>query len=60
MHCAVNILQRAALNTFCAKSRGARLAVPYRRESREGQLVEGDCVGGRNRWGVGGSRKGGG
>ena len=35
-------------------SRGARLAVPYRRESREGQLVEGDCVGGRNRWGKGG------
>ena len=25
-------------------SRVARLAVPYRRESREGQLVEGDCV----------------
>ena len=35
------------------KGRGGRLAVLYRRESREGQLVEGDCVGSRNRW-VGG------
>ena len=39
------------------KSGGARLAVPYRRESREGQLVEGDCVGGQKQ--VEGARGGG-
>ena len=37
-------------NISVQTSRVARLAVPHRKESREGQLVEGDCVGGRNRW----------
>ena len=40
------------------KGRGARLAVPYRRESREGQLVEGDCVGGEGTGGAGEVRGG--
>ena len=35
-------------------SRVARLAVPHRKESREGQLVEGDCVRGVGTGGQGG------
>ena len=42
-------------NISVQTSRVARLAVPHRKESREGQLVEGDCV-----WGVGTGGQGGG